>query len=144
MLPYEMYSLLMLSVGLGIGYNDLVICQTYQLTLIINYHDEVIRNHKECDCFQEKPNILSQFGRYVACRNSRVLAKLKEAKRKRISTGTSYPGSGMCRDAMVAERFHELLKEMEMLKLSLFFLNTYTISPKTDRGSPMDKERRIH
>ena len=87
---------------------------------------------------------MSQFGRYVACRNSRVLAKLEEAKRKRISTGTSYPGSGMCRDAMVAERFHELLKEMEMLKLSLFFLNTYTISPKTDRGSPMDKERRIH
>jgi len=114
------------------------------LTLSISYHDEVIRNHKKCDYFKEKSTILSQFSRYFACTNSRVLAKLKKPKRKRISAGTSYPGSGMCRDAMVAERFHELLKEMEMLKLSLLSLTTYTISSQRDRGSPMDKERRIY
>jgi len=76
--------------------------------------------------------------------NSSVMAKLKEAKRKRISAGTSYPGSGMCRDAMVAERFHELRKEMEMLKLSLLSLTTCTIPPQTDRGNPLDKEIRIY
>ena len=52
------------------------------------------------------------------------MAKLKETKGKRISAGTSYPGSGMCRDAMVAERFHELRKDMKRLKLSLLFLAT--------------------
>jgi hypothetical protein len=72
------------------------------------------------------------------------MAKLKEPTWKRNSSGTSYPGSGMCRDAMVAERFHELLKQMEMLNLSLLSLNTYKISPQTDRGSPLDKERRIY
>jgi hypothetical protein len=86
---------------------------------------------------------LSQLSRYVACMNSSVMAKLKEPKRKRISAGTSYPGSGMCRDATVAESFHELRKEMEMLTLSLLSLTTYTIPPQTDRGSPLDKERRI-
>jgi len=40
-----------------------------------------------------------------------VMAKLREPKRKRISAGASYPGSGVCRDAMVVERFHELRKE---------------------------------
>lgn len=83
---------------------------------------------------------MSQLSRYVAFRNSSVVAKLLEPKRKRISAGTSYPGSGMCRDAMVAERFHELLKEKEMLKLSLLSLTTYKISPQTDRGSPLDKK----
>jgi hypothetical protein len=53
------------------------------------------------------------------------MVKLKEPKGKQISAGTSYPGSGMCRDAMVVERFHELLNEMEMLKLSLLSLTTH-------------------
>jgi hypothetical protein len=45
---------------------------------------------------------------------------------------------------MVAERLHELLKEKEMLKLSLLSLITYTILPQTDHGSPLDKEGRIY
>jgi hypothetical protein len=50
---------------------------------------------------------------------------LQQCKEKRIPAGTSYPGSGMCCDATVPEKFHELQKENEMLNRSLLSLTTY-------------------